>query len=100
MANINIQSLHFDASDKLVEFINKKVSKLEKYSDDIIDSDVTLKLIKPETSNNKEVSIKINVKNDELFANKIAESFEESVSLCTDALEKQLLKYKEKNLGK
>ncbi len=100
MANINIQSLHFDASDKLIEFINKKVSKLEKYSDDIIDSDVTLKVIKPETAKNKEASLKLNVKNDELFANKIAESFEEAIALCTDAIEKQLLKHKEKNLGK
>ena len=100
MGKINIQSLHFDASDKLKDFIEKKVSKLEKYSDDIIDSDVTLKVTKPETGNNKEASIKINVKNDELFANKIGESFEEAITLCADALEKQLVKYKEKNIGK
>lgn len=100
MGKINIQSLHFDASEKLIEFIEKKVSKLEKFSDDIIDSDVTLKVTKPEVSNNKEASIKVNVKNDELFANKVAESFEEAITLCTDALEKQLMKYKEKNNGK
>ena len=100
MANIQIQSLHFDASDKLKEFIQKKVSKLEKFSDEIISVDVILKVTKPEASNNKDASIKLIVKNDELYANKVAESFEEAVDLCAEALEKQLIKYKEKTQGK
>lgn len=96
MMDIKIQALHFDAADKLREFIQKKVTKLEKYSDDILNVDVTLKVVKPETSNNKDASIKLNVKNDELYANKTAESFEEAIDLCVEALEKQLSKYKEK----
>jgi putative sigma-54 modulation protein len=100
MTNIQIQSLHFDASETLKEFIQKKVSKLGKYSDEIISADVILKVTKPETSNNKDASIKIIVKNDELYANKIAESFEEAIDLCTEAIEKQLIKYKEKSTGK
>lgn len=96
MININIQSLHFDASERLKEFINKKFAKLEKVSDDIISIDVTLKVINAETGDNKESSVKINVKNDELFASKTADSFEEAVTLCLDALDKQLVKYKEK----
>lgn len=97
--NINIQSLHFDATDKLKEFINKKVTKLEKYSDDILTAEVILKVVKPETKMNKEASIKLNVKNDDLFASKIAESFEEAIDICGEALEKQLVKYKEKAKG-
>lgn len=100
MTNIQIQSLHFDASETLKEFIQKKVSKLGKYSDEIISADVILKVTKPETSNNKDASLKIIVKNDELYANKIAESFEEAIDLCTEAIEKQLIKYKEKSTGK
>lgn len=98
--DINIQSLHFDATDNLKGFIQKKVNKLEKFSDEIIDAEVILKVVKPETKMNKEASIKLNVKNDELFANKTAESFEEAIDLCVEALEKQLVKYKEKALGK
>lgn len=94
--NINIQSLHFDATDKLKEFIQKKVTKLEKYSDDILTAEVILKVVKPETKMNKEASIKLNVKNDDLFASKVAESFEEAIDICVEALEKQLVKYKEK----
>lgn len=100
MTNIQIQSLHFDASEKLKEFAQKKVSKLNKFSDEIISADITLKVTKPETNNNKESSIKLNVKSDELFASKVAESFEESIDLCVEALEKQLIKYKEKASGK
>ncbi len=94
--NINIQSLHFDATDKLKEFIQKKVIKLEKYSDDILTAEVILKVVKPETKMNKEASIKLNVKSDDLFASKVAESFEEAVDVSIEALEKQLIKYKEK----
>ncbi|SHE41528.1 putative sigma-54 modulation protein [Dysgonomonas macrotermitis] len=100
MMNINIQSLHFDATDKLKEFIQKKVTKLEKYSDDILIAEVILKVVKPETKMNKEASIKLSVKNDDLFANKTAESFEEAIDLCAEALEKQLVKYKEKAQAK
>jgi len=94
--DIQIQSLHFDATDKLQAFIQKKVNKLGKYSDDIISADVTLKVVKPETNMNKDASIKLNVKNDDLFANKTAETFEEAIDLSVEALERQLIKYKEK----
>lgn len=94
--DIQIQSVHFDASEKLQEFIQKKIAKLEKYSDDLINADVILKIVKPEAKLNKEASIRINVKNDELFASKTAETFEEAVDLVIEALGKQLIKYKEK----
>lgn len=94
--NIAIQSVHFDATTQLKEFIEKKVSKLDKFSDLIIDAEVILKIVKPETSNNKEASIKINIKNGELFASKTADTFEEAVMLNVEALEKQLFKAKEK----
>ena len=97
---VRIQALHFDAADKLRDFIQKKVSKLEKYSDTILDAEVILKVTKPEVSNNKEASIKLNVRNGEFFANKTADSFEEAIDLSVEALEKQLLKFKEKTYSK
>lgn len=98
--NIRIQSVHFDATSQLKDFIEKKVNKLEKLSDSIVDSDVVLKVVKPEVANNKEASVKLNIKNGELFANKIADSFEEAIVLCVEAIEKQLKKTKEKAIGK
>ena len=93
---VRIQAIHFDASEQLQAFIQKKAAKLEKFYDDIKKVEVSLKVVKPETAANKEASVKVLVKNDELFANKICDTFEESVDLCMDALSKQLVKYKEK----
>lgn len=98
--NVTIQSVHFDATAQLQEFITKKVSKLGKFSDSIVDAEVILKVVKPETANNKETSIKLNIKNGDLFANKVADTFEEATALCVEALEKQVLKIKEKQQAK
>lgn len=92
---IAIQSLHFDASAQLKDFIEKKVSKLEKLSDSISEAEVILKVVKPEAPHNKEASIRLNG-NAGLFANKFADSFEEAVVLSLEALEKQIQKSKEK----
>lgn len=97
---VRIQSIHFDASEQLQAFIQKKAAKLEKYYDDIRKVEVSLKVVKPETSDNKEVGVKVLVPNGEFFANKICDSFEEAVDLCMEALEKQLVKYKEKMRNK
>ena len=93
---LKIQSIHFDASEKLQDFIQKKVSKIEKNSDDIRSAEVVLKVVKPETAMNKETAIRIRVPNDELYAEKVCDTFEEGVDLCVEALLKQLSKYKEK----
>lgn len=93
---IRIQSIHFDATEQLQAFIQKKVSKLEKYYEDIKKVEVSLKVVKPESAENKEAGIKVLVPNGEFYANKICDSFEESVDVCIEALEKQLVKYKEK----
>lgn len=94
--DIQIQSVHFEASVQLKEFIEKKISKLGRFSDSILSAEVILKVVKPEVSNNKDASVKLNIKSGELFANKIADTFEEAVALCAEALEKQVVKVKEK----
>ncbi|WP_455585098.1 ribosome hibernation-promoting factor, HPF/YfiA family [Bacteroides sp.] len=93
---IRIQSIHFDATEQLQTFIQKKVSKLEKYYEDIKKVEVSLKVIKPETAENKEAGVKVLVPNGEFYASKVCNTFEESIDVCIEALEKQLVKYKEK----
>ncbi|MCQ2074939.1 MAG: ribosome-associated translation inhibitor RaiA [Bacteroidaceae bacterium] len=97
---IRIQAIHFDATEQLQGFIEKKVAKLQRFYDDIDAVEVTLKVVKPETSMNKEAGVKVKVKNEEFFASKICDSFEESVDVSLDALQKQLQKFKEKTRGK
>ena len=95
--DIKIKAIHFDASEKLEAFVEKKVSKLEQFYDGIIMVDVALKVIKPETVKNKCVGIRIKIKSGDCFAEKICDTFEEAIDTAVDALEKQLLKYKEKS---
>lgn len=97
---VRIQSIHFDASEQLQTFIQKKVSKLEKYYEDIKKVEVSLKVVKPETAENKEAGVKVIIPNGEFYASKICNTFEESVDLSVEALEKQLVKHKEKQRSK
>lgn len=94
--DIKIQSIHFDATEQLQAFIQKKVTKLEKHNADVQTVEVLLKVVKPETAANKEVGVKVHIPNGEFYANKICDSFEQSVDECVEALDKQLLKHKEK----
>ena len=93
---IKIQSIHFDATEKLQAFIDKKVAKLEKTFEDIQKVEVQCKVVKPATAQNKEVSITVTVPGSKLFVEKIADTFEESTDLCVDYMKVQLQKYKEK----
>ena len=97
---VRIQSIHFDASEQLQSFIQKKVAKLEKYYDDIKKVEVSLKVVKPEAAENKEAGVKVIVPNGDFYASKICDTFEEAVDLSVEALEKQLVKYKEKQRSK
>ena len=82
---------------KLTAFINKKLDKLSRRYETITGVDVTLKVVKPETSMNKEAAVLLTVPNSEdLFASKTADSFEEAIDLCLEALERQLEKLKGK----
>lgn len=94
--DVRIQAIHFDASEQLEAFIQKKVSKLQKYYDDILSIEVTLKIVKPESANNKQAGIRVNIKHGDCFAEKINDTFEASIDECVVALEKQLVKFKEK----
>lgn len=94
---IKIHSVHFNADQKLVEFVNKKVNKLDTFFDGIIKAEITLKVLKPETNKNKISELKLSIPGkDYLFARKQADSFEEATDLTIDAIRKQLTKYKEK----
>ena len=97
---VRIQSIHFDASEQLQAFIQKKAAKLEKFYDDIEKVEVSLKVVKPETAENKEAGVKVIVPNGDFYASKICDTFEEAIDLSVEAVEKQLVKYKEKQRSK
>jgi putative sigma-54 modulation protein len=93
---ITIHSIHFEASQQLEAFIQKKVSRLAKFNDGIFSADVSLKVIKPETNANKDASIRVLSPGHEFFVQEVANSFEEAVDSCVGKLERQVVKLKEK----
>ncbi len=93
---INIKSIHFDATEKLQAFINKKAEKLQKSFEDIQKVDVQLKVEKPAQAMNKTTSLSVVVPGTTLFVEKTCDTFEEGVDLCLDSMKVQLTKYKEK----
>lgn len=93
---IRIKSIHFDATEKLQEFINKKVEKLQKSYEDIQKVEVQLKVKKPAAALNKTTSLTVTAPGNTLFVEKTCDTFEEGVDLCLDAMKVQLIKFKEK----
>lgn len=93
---IRIKSIHFDATEKLQEFINKKVEKLQKSYEDIQKVEVQLKVEKPAAPLNKTTSLTVTAPGNTLFVEKTCDTFEEGVDLCLDAMKVQLTKFKEK----
>ena len=93
---IKINAVGFSASSQLEDFIQKKISKLDKYHDGIIGSEVTLKLEKDDNLENKVVEVLLHVKGQEVFAKKNAKKFEEAVDELYDVVKRQLVKIKEK----
>jgi putative sigma-54 modulation protein len=87
---IRIQSIHFTADRKLLEFIQKKVDKLELFFDQIIKGDVYLKLENVEDEANKIAEIKINIPGDLLFAKEQCKTFEEAVDLAVESLRNKI----------
>ena len=93
---ITINSVRFDADQKLLNFINKKIEKLIQFNDELISADVFLRIENATDKSNKLVEVKINTGFNELFASKKCESFEEAVDLVQDILIRQVKKNKQK----
>ena len=94
--NVVIHPVHFDASSQLVEFINKKLNKLETFFDRIIETEVFLKLESRQNVRDKIVEVKVHVPGKTLFVTKTAKTFEQSTDLAFQTLAGQLKKQKEK----
>lgn len=93
---IKIQSIHFDATEQLKTFVEKKTTKLEKSYEDIQNVEVQLKVVKPATALNKSTAMTVFVPGNKMYVEKVCDTFEEGVDQCVDSLRVQLTKFKEK----
>ena len=95
---INVKSLKFDADQKLLDYVEKKVGKLEKFFDNLGDIDVTLTL-SPEPDN-KNVRLQTRFPGEDLVIERHAKTFEEAVTEATDAMKEKIVRVKEKRFDK
>lgn len=93
---VRIQAIHFDANDRLVEFINKKAERLQRHIPALTSVDFKLSVVKPETVMNKEAVATALAPQEEYVVTKVANSFEEAVDLCLEAVERMAEKKKDK----
>ena len=93
---VNVQAVNFNVDRKLVDFIQERMDKLEKYYDKIVSAEVFLRLENTSDKENKTVEIKIIAPGDDFLVKKTAKSFEEGVDLSVDSLERVIVKRKEK----
>jgi len=94
--DFKVNTVHFTADKKLVDFIHGKIGKLELMSDQIIASEVYLRVDKNSERENKITEVKLLMPGGELFAKKQCKSFEEATDNVVDALKRQIEKYKAK----
>lgn len=94
--DFKVNTVHFTADQKLVDFIQGKVKKLELMYDRIIASEIYLRLDKNEEKENKIAEVKLLLPGNELFARKQCKSFEEAADLAVSALKKQVERHKAK----
>ena len=91
---IRVQSIKFDADQKLLEFVEKKLSKLPKFNDEITDVEVALSLL-PDHEN-KNVKIRVHIPGNDLVIERNAKRFEDAVVDCVDILKDQIVRAKER----
>ncbi|HAY88990.1 MAG TPA: ribosomal subunit interface protein [Bacteroidetes bacterium] len=94
--NTQIQSIHFKADQKLKDYINIKIDKLDTFYDGIMDAQVFLKVVNTSAKENKTVEIKVNAKHNSFIQTETATTFEAAADIAIEALKVQVKRYKGK----
>ncbi len=95
--NVNIQTVHFDADLKLVDYVSRKAEKLNTFHDKILKIDVFLKLDNVmHNIKDKIVEIRVHVPRHDFFVKASSKSFEESFDTALESIVTQIKRKKEK----
>ena len=90
---IRIKTLKFDASEKLLAFVEKKVARIEKFFDSAAQvAEVSLE----NTKDSKKAKLKVHIPGDDLIIDRSADTFENAITECVDAMKEKLTRSKEK----
>ena len=77
--NVQIQSVKFDADKRLIEFVEAKMAKLDRFADRSTGAEVILKLDKDHEKGNKFATITLRMPGEDMVATEQAKTFEEAV---------------------
>lgn len=95
--NVNIQTVHFDADGKLLEFIQRRIEKIKQFHDRVTHIDVFLKLDNiVHQIKDKVVEIRVSIPRHEFFVKQTSKSFEESFDNALDSMINQIKRKKER----
>jgi putative sigma-54 modulation protein len=92
--NVNIQTVKFDADKRLVEFVEHKLAKMDRFAERSTGADVVLKLDKDFDKGNKVATITLHMPGNDLISEQRAKTIEEAIDLAIDALKRQNEKLK------
>ena len=93
---VSVHAVNFTVDKKLVDFVQERLDKLEKYYDKVVSADVFLKVENTSDKENKIAEIKVNVPGDDFLVKKQCKTFEEAIEVASESIERLLVKRKEK----
>ncbi|MFT6552374.1 MAG: putative sigma-54 modulation protein [Zhongshania marina] len=93
---ITVSGHHVDVTPALRDYVNNKLTKLQRHFDNITNTDVTLTVEKLV----QKAEATVHVAGADLFATCESEDMYAAIDSLTDKLDRQLIKHKEKSLGR
>jgi putative sigma-54 modulation protein len=97
MMKISVQAIHFHADAKLIQRIEQKLNRLNKYYDRAMEAEVMLKLQNTGgVVHEKVAEIKLHVPGGWMMDKKTDKSFEGAISASIETLKRQLIRHKER----
>ena len=84
----------FTKSCSVISFDRSVLKTIKEKNPDIQTVDLTLKVVKPETANNKEAHLHVVMPGQTFHVEKVADTFEEAVDNCVDVVRRSLEKTK------
>ena len=95
---LTIQAINFSLKSNLKKFIAKRIDKYQHYYSRILSTDLYMKLEKSAHNRTKQVEIKVQIPGDPLMVKKESGTFEEAIDAASKAVERLLIRSKEKQL--
>lgn len=92
--NLNLTGNHVEITPAMREYVTTKISKITRHFDHVIDVSVILSVEKHQ----QKAEANVHVKGKDIFVETNGDNMYASIDSLVDKLDRQVLKYKEKNI--